>query len=209
MNQQPDEFIPTRQSLLSRLKDWDDKASWRDFFNTYWKLIYSVGLKAGLTEEEAQDLVQDTMLSVAKQMPSFRYDPKLGSFKAWLLLITQRRLTDYWRNRPPWVGEKRPLRDETSRTSTTNQIPAASEFHMETVWDEEWQKNLVGAAMENVKRKITPRQYQIFDLYVIKEWPVRDVTRTLHVSAAQVYLAKLRVSRMVQAEIRRLESKVK
>jgi RNA polymerase sigma-70 factor (ECF subfamily) len=59
-----------------------------------------------------------------------------------------------------------------------------------------------------VKRKITPRQYQIFDLYVMKEWPVRDVTRTMRVSAAQVYLAKLRVSRLVQAEIRRLESKV-
>src|SRR5437867_10914593 len=60
MSQQPDEFIPTRQSLLSRLKNWDDKASWRDFFNTYWKLIYSIGLKAGMTAEEAQDLVQET-----------------------------------------------------------------------------------------------------------------------------------------------------
>lgn len=209
MNQQPDEFIPTRQSLLSRLKDWDDKASWRDFFNTYWKLIYSVGVKAGLTEEEAQDLVQETMLSVAKQMPSFRYDPKQGSFKAWLMKIIHRRLTDYWRKRPPWAAERQSIRNETPGTSTTNQIPAPSGFSMETVWDEEWQKNLVGAAMENVKRKIAPRQYQIFDLYVIKEWTVRDVTRTLHVSAAQVYLAKLRVSRLVQAEIRRLESKVK
>src|SRR5688572_618544 len=36
-----DEFIPTRQSLLSRLRDWDDRESWNDFFETYWKLIYS------------------------------------------------------------------------------------------------------------------------------------------------------------------------
>jgi RNA polymerase sigma-70 factor (ECF subfamily) len=194
---------------LSRLKDWEDKRSWREFFNTYWKLIYSVGVKAGLTEEEAQDLVQETMLSVAKQMPSFRYDPKKGSFKAWLMKIIQRRLIDYWRKRPPWAGEKSSAQDNTARTSTTNQIPTPREFNMESIWNEEWQKNLVGAAMENVKRKITPRQYQIFDLYVIKEWTVRDVTQTLHVSAAQVYLAKLRVSRLVQAEVRRLESKVK
>jgi RNA polymerase sigma-70 factor (ECF subfamily) len=77
MDRQTHEFIPTRQSLLSRLKDWEDKASWRDFFNTYWKLIYSVGIKAGLTEEEAQDLVQETMISVAKQMPSF------GMIRSW------------------------------------------------------------------------------------------------------------------------------
>lgn len=64
MTEPADEFIPTRQSLLSRLKDWDDKASWRDFFNTYWKLIYSVSLKAGLRDEDAQEVVQETMISV-------------------------------------------------------------------------------------------------------------------------------------------------
>src|SRR5947207_15379471 len=42
MNPEPEreEFIPTRQSFLSRLKSWDDQESWRQFFNTYWKLIY-------------------------------------------------------------------------------------------------------------------------------------------------------------------------
>ena len=48
--QDPDEFIPTRESLLDRLKDYRDDASWRDFFHTYWKLIYGVALRSGLTE---------------------------------------------------------------------------------------------------------------------------------------------------------------
>ncbi len=64
----PDEFIPTRQSLLSRLKDWDDRESWKDFFNTYWKLIYGVAIKSGLSDAEAQDVVQEAVISVAKKM---------------------------------------------------------------------------------------------------------------------------------------------
>jgi len=40
MTENPDELIPTRQSLLGRLKDWEDQASWREFFDTYWRLIY-------------------------------------------------------------------------------------------------------------------------------------------------------------------------
>ncbi len=52
-----DQSIGTRHSLLSRLKDWDDQDSWRDFFNTYWKLIYGVAIKSGLTDAEAQDVV--------------------------------------------------------------------------------------------------------------------------------------------------------
>ena len=54
----PDEFIPTRRSLSSRLKDWDDKTSWREFFDTFWRLIYGVARKAGLNDAEAQDAVQ-------------------------------------------------------------------------------------------------------------------------------------------------------
>ena len=81
MTKHPDEFIPTRGSLLSRLKDWDDQDSWRDFFNTYWKLIYGVALKSGLTETEAQEVVQETVISVAKAIPQFKYDAAVCSFK--------------------------------------------------------------------------------------------------------------------------------
>ena len=87
------ELLPTRQnqSLLSRLRDWDDQESGREFFDTYWRLIHGLALKCGLTDSEAQDAMQETMLSVAKQRPGFKYDPALGSFKGWLLQITRRR----------------------------------------------------------------------------------------------------------------------
>jgi RNA polymerase sigma-70 factor (ECF subfamily) len=52
--------IPTRYSLLSRLQKWDDQESWKDFFDIYWRFIYSVAVKSGLTEDEAQDVVQET-----------------------------------------------------------------------------------------------------------------------------------------------------
>ena len=84
--------LATRESLLSRLRDWGDNRSWREFFDTYWHLIYGLAVKCGLTEAEAQDVVQETMISVAKQMPAFKYDPGLGSFKGWLLQITRRRI---------------------------------------------------------------------------------------------------------------------
>ena len=81
------DFIPTRQSLLSRLKDWDDHESWRVFFETYWKLIYNAAIKAGLADAEAQDVVQETVISVMKSMPGFEYDAQHGSFKGWLLRL--------------------------------------------------------------------------------------------------------------------------
>src|SRR5437867_7448085 len=98
--QDTDELLPTRRSLLTRLKQWDDQESWRDFFNTYWKLVYGVALKAGLSDAEAQEVVQETVISVAKQMQDFKYDPAVGSFKSWLLQLTRRRIVDQFRKRP-------------------------------------------------------------------------------------------------------------
>ena len=74
MRDRTHEFIPTRRSLLSRLKDWDDQESWRDFFDTYGKLIYGLARKSGLSDAEAQDAVQETLMAVAKEMPGFKYD---------------------------------------------------------------------------------------------------------------------------------------
>ncbi len=77
--------IPTRQSLLARLKDVGDQESWRDFFDTYWRLIHATALKAGLTDSEAQEVVQEVMIAAAKKMPEFTYDPGKDSLKGWLL----------------------------------------------------------------------------------------------------------------------------
>ena len=96
-----DQFIPTRRSLLSRLKSWDDQASWREFFATYGRLIYCIAIKAGLTDAEAQDVVQETIIIVARKIPAFTYDPALGSFKSWLLLITRRRIEKQLKKRMP------------------------------------------------------------------------------------------------------------
>src|SRR2546421_11495969 len=118
-----DSFLPTRHSLVERLKDLDDQASWQQFFDTYWRLIRSVALKAGLTEAEAQDAVQETVIGVARAMPEFCYDPARCSFKGWLLLLTRQRIVHQFRKRGK-VGEASrlsprapisPLSDETAR----------------------------------------------------------------------------------------------
>src|SRR3954469_24485520 len=95
----PDDSVSTRWSLIARLKDWDDQEGWREFFDTYWRLIYGVAIKSGLTHAEAQDVVQETIVSVSKNMKAFKADPAFGSFKSWLLNLTRWRITDQVRRR--------------------------------------------------------------------------------------------------------------
>ncbi len=197
-----DTFIPTRQSLLSRLKSWDDQESWREFFDTYGQLIYSLARKAGLRDAESQDVVQETLISVAKEMPGFKYDPGQGSFKGWLRQITRRRIVDQMRKSLP---ENRHLLSGLQEDALEN-LPDPAGLAFDDVWEEEWQKHMLQTALRRVRLKVHPKQFQMFDLYVTQQWPMKSVTDTLGVSAAQVYMAKMRVSRLLKTQIRLLQS---
>ena len=208
MPQRQDELIPTRASLIHRLKNWQDHSSWQEFFGIYWKLIYGIARKAGLTDAEAQDVVQETMTSVAKHMPTFNYDPAIGSFKAWLLNMARWRISDQFRKRGPFV-EPRPFTGDTlSETCAAEKLVDPAGQVLDAVWEAEWENNLLNAAIAKVKRRLDPQKYQIFDFHVNKEWPPEKVAARFNISVDQVYVIKHRVTEAIKAEVARLEKEM-
>ena len=197
---QTEDFIPTRYSLLSRLQNWDDQESWQDFFDTYWRLIYSFALKSGLTAAEAEDVVQETIISVAKNIQKFKRDRTRGSFKGWLRNLTRWRIADHLRKRMNEEAVPLNIAEDGSVGWDMAEI-------QDSVWDNEWRENLVKVALQNVKSKVKEEHYQIFDLYVVKQRPAGEVARTLDVNVGKVYLIKYRVEALVKKEIRRLEAR--
>lgn len=202
-----DDLLLTRHSLLSRLKDWNDQDSWNDFFEIYWKLIYRAAIKCGLTDAEAQDVVQETVLSACKSLPNFHYDPAKGSFRKWLLQLTRWRINGQLRKRQCNIHRlDDPADASTTTESLEDLVDPAAEQVLDTLWDEEWEKGLLHAALERVKQKIDAKHYQIFDLHVVKEWPVARVTRALRVNRTAVYIVKHRVTRLMKQEVDRLRN---
>lgn len=193
----------TRESLVGRLVDLDDRPRWQEFFDTYWRLIYGVARKAGLSDAEAQDVVQETVITVSKNIS--KYERAAGSFKGWLLHITRWRIADQFRKRPPRGAGGR----DRSRagTATIERIPDPDGIDLEVAWQEEWQQNLLTAALERVKRKVDARHYQIFDCAVVKQWSAAKVAKELSVNIAQVYLVKHRLSALLKREVKAIESR--
>ena len=206
---QPDEpiedrFLPTRRSLLSRLRNLEDNVSWQDFFETYWKLIYSAATKAGLSDADAEDVVQETVITVTQKIGEFRYDPQKGSFKGWLLNTTRWRILDHLRRRKP--HEKNQQSPSDRHTDLIEQIPDPVGEQIEQVWNAEWRQNLIDAAMQRIKRQVKPKHYQIFELAIVKAWPPGKVADALGVNLGYVHLIKHRVGKLIAKEIKRLEA---
>lgn len=195
----------TRYSLLSRLKDLDDQKSWQDFFDTYRRLIHGVAIRSGLSEEEAQEVLQETVITVTKKIGDFRKDPDRGSFKAWLLHTTRWRIQDQFRKRKRVEALVQHPPESHSRTAYIESIPDQSSLDWDAVWDREWEKNLMETALDRVRRQADPARYQAYDLHVNKGWEVSKVAEILGMTANQVYAAKYKIVELLKKEIDRLK----
>ena len=201
-----DTLPPTRQSLLARLRDWQDHDGWREFFDTYWRLIYNVARKSGLGDLEAQEVVQATFIYLSRRMQNFRYEPARGSFKSWLRVVTRSRISVYHRSakagdaliREPFPG------DGGEGESALEQLPDPAADALDEVWQREWEENLLSAAFRRLRSKVSAQQLLIFRLATAGDLPLTQVAKKLGVSLGRVYLARHRIGRLLKAEVQRL-----
>ncbi len=201
--------IHTRASLLQRVRDWSDDASWREFFATYSRFIYSMALKAGLTDTEAEDVVQGTMVGVAGAIRDFQYDREVGSFKQWIANHATWRIQDQLRRSQRDLARGRESAGTATRdrTATIHRVPDDRD-NLELFFERDWNEAVIATALARVKTKVKPKHFQMFDLYAVKRWSLRRISRTLGVNVAQVYLVKSRIALILKQEIKQVEEQL-
>jgi RNA polymerase sigma-70 factor (ECF subfamily) len=204
----------SRNSLLNRIKDLGDDASWRDFFETYWELIYNFARKAGLTDPEAQDVVQETVIVVSRNIGGFRTGAERGSFKAWLMKQTRWRIADQFRKRDRFA--RSPSADTAARhraiaakdqtgTATVNRVPDAATLDADAAWDAEWERHVFKVALERVKAKAAVKQFQMFDLHALQGLSAKETARTLGSTIMAVHMATSRLRKLLKKEVATLD----
>ncbi len=201
----------TRKTLIERLDNWSDWSSWDEFYRTYSSFVWHVARKAGLSDHEAHDVVQETFIGVAKNLQKKKFDTSLGSFKSFLLNQARWRILDQFRRRKKQQSREANLyaSEETDdrRTAPIDRCADPNGMALEKLWDKEWQDQIMDIALRRVKAVVSPRQFQIFSCYVLKGWSPERVKKELGVNAAQVYLAKHRVGRILKREAEKLREK--
>ena len=200
----------TRASLLFRLRDWKDAASWEEFYRLYRRLVYGLARRSGLTHNEAEEVTQDVVKRVAETIHTFESDPKRGSFRGWLMNLTRWRIADKFRARRPddhLVAGSRD-RSATGSTGGIDQLADPRTNAMDDIWESEWQRNVLDVALARLARKVPAKQFQAFDLYARRNWSVLKVARELGINPASIYLISHRLTKQLRAEVDYLKSQL-
>lgn len=200
----PGTSLLTRPSLLFRVRERSDSTSWEEFHRLYRRLIYGRARRAGLSHADAEDVAQDVFKRVAETICDFDANPERGSFRGWLMKLTHWRIADKFKGRrlfSPLAYEAQDHAGDDATLLENVPAPAAEEDE----WDREWQQHLLAAATERIAREVNPRHFQVFDLYVLQQWPLLRVTRELRISPASVYVISHRLKKRLKDEVGKLQ----
>lgn len=188
-----DKYEPllTRETLIRALKS-DDEGAWTDFYDRYASLILNFALKRGCTKELAEDVLQETVMTLMKYIKKFEYDREKGSFKSMLFKITESKVIDAFRR------EGKLLKLKDSELFIKDMASGNDEVEEKRkLWDREWENQVLVEAMDQVKGRVATKTYKCFEEVFIKGKSIKETAEKLNISANLASQHKFKVMKIV------------
>ena len=183
--------LPTRETLILRLRDPEDDASWSEFAEIYTPLLYGYCKKRGIQQADAADIAQDVMRSVALAMRRFEYDPEKGKFKAWLFTAVRHAIGRHFKNL-----KRRPL---TPADSQFIELMESTPEKSETVdWERDYQRELLKWALAKVRPEFAERIWNAFEQTAVHGREAGEVADQIGMTKNAVAIAKFRVTKRLR-----------
>jgi RNA polymerase sigma-70 factor (ECF subfamily) len=189
----------TQPSLLVRIRDVQDSQAWSQFVEIYAPLVYAYARKHGFQDADAADVTQDVLRALAGSAAKSPYDPKRGSFRAWLFTVVRNKLRSFLTRR---TRHCRGSGDSAAQELLEAQ--PAREAAEAASWDHEYEQRLFTWAAEQVRGCFQETTWQAFWQTAVEGAAPRDVARKLRITAGAVYIAKSRVLARLREQIRQV-----
>src|SRR5215475_645546 len=184
----------TRQSLLFRVQTGDTDA-WKDLLDLYRPLILAWLNRQGVPARDLEDLSQEVLLSVVKQLPGFQHSGHGGAFRSWLRTIVCRRTADYWRA----VNAETQASGGSGATAALQEI-ADPDSELNRQWDEEHDRYVLHCLLDLVEEEFEPITLQAFRRLALDGVSGAEAAQELGLSVAAVSLTKKRILARIRQE---------
>ncbi len=181
----------TRYSLLQRIGDPADEASWREFWRLYDPVVYRMARRFGLQDADANDLTQDVMAAVMDAVRRWEPDEHRGRFRTWLFTIVRNRTISILRRH----------RSGTRGSGDTAVLRQLAAVPAQEAFEDEVRRAAFHQAAEIVRPQVQPATWNAFWQTSVLGQPVEEAARQLNLSVGSIYAARSRVLARLRREI--------
>lgn len=192
----------TRASLILRLKNAEDAAAWSDFVAIYAPVIFRVACRHGFQIADAENLIQEVLLSISRALPQWLQREDRGSFRAWMLKIARNEAVDMLTRRAT-----RPLgKDGLEADRLLAELPDTRR-DLSSQFDLEYEQAVFQWAAAQVRDTVSNTTWQSFWLTHVEGLSVDTVAQQLNMRTGTVYVARGRVMNRIQELVKQFEDK--
>ncbi len=187
----------TRHSLIHRLQEGGDNAAWEEFASIYRPIIVQIALRKQLPFDDAEDLAQQVLLLVLKNIGKWKSDPARAKFRTWLQTVVRNATINALSRRP---------KDQASGGTTSMQQLNQSPDKADSLWfDLQWQRETLRWIAQQVRGEFESATWTAFWDTAIQELPAQEVAERLGKSVGAVYIARSRVMQRIKQRIADLD----
>jgi RNA polymerase sigma-70 factor (ECF subfamily) len=185
----------TSLSLLNRAAAGDDPQSWDRLTRLYRPLLQRWVTAFGIQYSDTQDLIQEVLATVVRELPGFRHNERKGAFRKWLKGILINRVRHFLRSR-----RSRPI--ATGKSSVLEQLEQLADDHSELsqLWDREHNAHIISRLTDSVEARFERKTWMAFRRQVIDGVSPDEVSAELKMPLSSVYVAKSRVLSALRQE---------
>jgi RNA polymerase sigma factor (sigma-70 family) len=195
----------TDLGLLARVTNPDDREAWQTFFDVYKSVIYRQAIRAGLTDDQAKEIAQETLIEISKRIQTFNYDRRKGSFRGWIHKLTHWRITNLFRKSRRSSGPLEYLVPDSDEPSHHPDENALLVDESEKTAEQEWKQIIFETALDTLRRKLPPEQAHVLELIAVKQRGIAQVADALQINPARVSVMKFRLISALKQEVARLQ----
>jgi len=187
----------TRHSLIQRLQDGGDNAAWEEFASIYRPIIVRMALSKQLQLDDAEDLAQQVLLLVLKNISKWKTDPARARFRTWLQTVVRNTTINALSRRP---------RDQASGGTTSLQQLQQRPDKADSLWfDLQWQRETLRWVAQKVRGEFESTTWTAFWDTAIEQLSAQEVAGRIGMSVGAVYIARSRVMQRIKQRIAELD----
>lgn len=183
----------TTTTVLANLRDYENRAAWERFAARFRRPIVTFARSLGLTDVDAEDVAQETLIAFAEAYRDGQYDRTKGRLSQWLFGIAYRQTLNERRG-----GARRAARVAAPSDNTDFWAGVPDETAASQSWDREWEQALLEECIKQVRHEVEPVTLRAFELVVQHQRPPADAATELGVPIKLVYNAKHRVLKRIR-----------
>ena len=183
----------THMSLLARAKEEMGGATWQEFFDIYSSMIDAWLRRRGLQAQDVEDVRQEVMTVVIRELPNFEHNGRTGAFRNWLRTVTANRLRQFWRERT----RRKDGADHAYLAEIADQLEDA-QSQLSRVWQKEHDDFVLARLLVQVESEFRPSTVEAFRKVALGGQDAEKVADELQMSVNAIRIAQSRVLRSLR-----------